>query len=179
MKLKKFSYKKVKSTNDRAIQKIKKGFIQGLVFAEEQKRGRGRYGKKWISLKGNLFFSIFFKIKSKITIKEITLSNCKIIKSILSKLFKTKLSIKLPNDLLINKKKVCGILQETIINNDNRFIIIGIGINLVKNPLIKNYPTTNLLKETSIKITRLKLLKIIKNKFEKKLKRFALKGWID
>ena len=67
-------------------------------------------------------------------------------------------------------------MQETIINNDNRFIIIGIGINLVKNPLIKNYPTTNLLKETSIKITRLKLLKIIKNKFEKKLKRFALNG---
>ena len=83
MKLKKFSYKKVKSTNDRAIQKIKKGFIQGLVFAEEQKKGRGSYGKKWISLKGNLFFSIFFKIKNKITIKEITLSNCKIIKSIL------------------------------------------------------------------------------------------------
>ena len=54
-------------------------------------------------------------------------------------------------------------------------MIPGVGAS-IKNPLIKNYPTTNLLKETSIKITRLKLLKIIKNKFEKKLKRFALNG---
>ena len=175
MKLKKFSYKKVNSTNDLAIQKIKKGFIQGLVVAEEQKKGRGQYGKKWISQKGNLFLSIFFKIKKKTTIKKITSINCKIIKKILSKLFKTKLSIKFPNDLLINKKKVCGILQETIINNDNKFIIIGVGINLSKNPIIINYPTTNLLKETSIKISRIKLLKIIKDNFEKKLKKFALK----
>lgn len=176
MKLKKFSYKKVNSTNDLAIQKIKKGFIQGLVFAEEQKKGRGQYGKKWVSQKGNLFLSIFFKIKKKTTIKKITSINCKIIKKILSKLFKTKLSIKFPNDLLINKKKVCGILQETIINNDNKFIIIGVGINLSKNPIIINYQTTNLLKETSIKISRIKLLKIIKDNFEKKLKKFALKG---
>ncbi len=175
MKLKKFSYKKVNSTNDLAIQKIKKGFIQGLVVAEEQKKGRGQYGKKWVSQKGNLFLSIFFKIKKKTTIKKITSINCKIIKKILSKLFKTKLSIKFPNDLLINKKKVCGILQETIINNDNKFIIIGVGINLSKNPIIINYPTTNLLKETSIKISRIKLLKIIKYNFEKKLKKFALK----
>jgi len=175
MNLEKFSYKKVNSTNDLAIQKIKKGFIQGLVFAEEQKKGRGQYGKKWVSLKGNLFLSIFFKIKKNTTIKKITSINCKIIKRILSKLYKKKLSIKLPNDLLINKKKVCGILQETIINNNNKFIIIGVGINLSKNPIIINYPTTNLLKETSIKISRIKLLKIIKDNFEKKLKKFALK----
>ena len=175
MKLKNFIYKKINNTNDTAIQKIKNGFSRGLVFAVEQKRGRGQYGKKWISLKGNLFLSIFFKIKRKTEIKKITSINCKIIKGILSKLFKTKLSIKLPNDLLINKKKVCGILQETIINNDNKFIIIGVGINLSKNPIIINYPTTNLLKETSIKISRIKLLKIIKYNFEKKLKKFALK----
>ena len=175
MKLKKFFYKKINSTNDIAVKKIRKGFRRGLVFAVEQKKGRGQYGKKWISLKGNLFFSIFFKIKNKITIKEITLSNCKIIKSILSKLFKIKLSIKPPNDLLINKKKVCGILQETIINNDKKFIIIGIGINLIKNPIIKNYPTTNLLEETGLKITRFKLLNVIKKDFEKNLKKFSLK----
>ena len=71
MKLKKFSYKKVNSTNDLAIQKIKKGFIQGLVFAEEQKKGRGQYGKKWLSQKGNLFLSIFFKIKKKQQLKKL------------------------------------------------------------------------------------------------------------
>ncbi len=172
MKLKKFLYKKINSTNDIAKQKIKKGFRQGLVFAEEQKKGRGQYGKKWISLKGNLFLSVFIEIKNQITLKKITFINYQIIKKILSKLFKTKLTIKLPNDLLINKKKICGILQEIISINDKKFIIIGIGINLIKNPMIKNYPTTNLLEETGIKITMFKLLNVIKKGFEKNLKNF-------
>ncbi len=175
MKLKKFFYKKINSTNDIAVKKIRKGFRRGLVFAMEQTKGRGQYGKKWISLKGNLFLSVFVEINKQISLKKITYLNCQIIKKILSKLFKIKLSIKLPNDLLINKKKVCGILQETIINNDKKFIIIGIGINLIKNPIIKNYPTTNLLEETGLKITRFKLLNVIKKDFEKNLKKFSLK----
>ena len=172
MKLKNFIYKKINNTNDTAIQKIKNGFSRGLVFAAEQKSGRGQYGKKWISLKGNLFLSVFVEINKLISLKKITYLNCQIIKKILAKLFKIKLSIKLPNDLLINKKKVCGILQETITNNDKNFIIIGIGINLIKNPIIKNYPTTNLLEETGLKITRFKLLNVIKKDFEKNLKKF-------
>ena len=53
--------------------------------------------------------------------------------------------IKSPNDLLINKKKISGILQETISKFQvKEFIIVGIGINLIKSPKIKNYPTTNL-----------------------------------
>ena len=172
MKLKKFFYKKINSTNDTAIYKIISGFKQGLVIAAEQTKGRGQYGKKWISLKGNLFLSVFIEINKQISLKKITYLNYKIIKKILSKLFKIKLSIKLPNDLLINKKKVCGILQETILNNNKKFIIIGIGVNLIKNPIIKNYPTTNLLKETGVKITRFKLLNVIKKGFEKNLKNF-------
>ena len=175
MKLKKFFYKKINSTNDTAIHKIRNGFKRGLVIAAEQKKGRGQYGKKWISLKGNLFLSVFIEIKNQISLKKITFLNCQIIKKILSKLFKTKLTIKFPNDLLINKKKVCGILQETISNNDKKFIIIGIGINLIKNPMIKNYPTTNLLEETGIKISRFQLLNVIKEDFEKNLKKFGLK----
>ena len=175
MKLKKFFYKKINSTNDTAVKKIRKGFRRGLVFAMEQTKGRGQYGKKWISLKGNLFLSVFIEIKNQISLKKITFLNCQIIKKILSKLFKTKLTIKFPNDLLINKKKVCGILQETISNNDKKFIIIGIGINLIKNPMIKNYPTTNLLEETGIKISRFQLLNVIKEDFEKNLKKFGLK----
>ena len=66
MKLKKFFYKKINSTNDMAIQKIKNGFSRGLVFAVEQKKGKGQYGKKWISLKGNLFLSVFVEINKQI-----------------------------------------------------------------------------------------------------------------
>jgi len=173
MIFKKFIYKKINSTNDIAIKKIKKKFINGIIIAEEQKNGRGQYGRKWISQKGNLFISIFFRINNNISINKITKFNCLIIKSLLSKLIKKKLSIKLPNDLLLNNKKICGILQETTFFNRYKYIIVGVGMNLVKNPKIKNYPTTNILKETGKKITILKLVKIIENNYKKKLKEFA------
>ena len=79
----------------------------------------------------------------------------------------------MPNDLLLNNKKICGILQETTIFNKYKYIIVGIGINLVKNPKIKNYPTTNILKETGKKIPILKLVEIIEINYKKKLKEFA------
>ena len=51
MKFKKFFYKKVNSTNDLAIKKIKSGITQGIIVANYQKKGQ--HGKKWLSFKGN------------------------------------------------------------------------------------------------------------------------------
>ena len=173
MKFKKFFYKKVNSTNDLAFKKIKTGITKGIIVADYQKKGRGQHGKKWLSFNGNLFITIFFKIKKNINIKKITILNCKIIKKILLKYIKKKISIKPPNDLIINKKKICGILQEIKFNNEAKFIIIGIGINLIKNPKIKNYPTTNILKETGFKVKKYDLIKNIEINYINNLKLFA------
>ena len=173
MSFKKFFYKKVNSTNDLAIKKIKTGIAQGIIVADYQKKGRGQHGKKWLSFKGNLFITIFFKIKHNINIKKITILNCKIIKKILLKYIKKTISIKAPNDLLINKKKICGILQEIKSNNDAKFIVIGVGINLIKNPKIKNYPTTNILSETGFKVKKNDLIKNIEKNYISNLKLFA------
>ena len=60
MKIRLKKFKIVKSTNDTAIKLIKNNFSEPtLIVAEMQTKGRGRVGKKWISKKGNLFFSIF------------------------------------------------------------------------------------------------------------------------
>ena len=173
MIFKKFFYKKVNSTNDLAIKKIKTGISQGIIVADYQKKGRGQHGKKWLSFKGNLFITIFFKIKDNINIKKITILNCKIIKKILLKYIKKTISIKPPNDLLVNKKKICGILQEIKFKNKSKFLIIGIGINLIKSPKIKNYPTTNILKETGFKVKKYNLIKNIEKNYIKNLKLFA------
>ena len=173
MKFKKFFYKIVNSTNDLAIKKIKIGITQGIIVADYQKKGRGQHGKKWLSFKGNLFLTIFFKIKQNINIKKITILNCKIIKKILLKYIKKTISIKPPNDLLINNKKICGILQEIKFNNKSKFIIIGVGVNLIKNPRIKNYPTTNILKETRFKVKKNDLIKNIEKNYINNLKLFA------
>ena len=173
MKFKKFFYKKVNSTNDLAIKKIKTGIAQGIIVADYQKKGRGQHGKKWLSFKGNLFITIFFKIKQNINIKKITVLNCKIIKKILLKYIKKTISIKAPNDLLINKKKICGILQEIKFNNEAKFIVIGVGINLIKNPKIKNYPSTNILSDTCFKVKKNDLIKNIEKNYISNLKLFA------
>ena len=173
MIFKKFFYKKVNSTNDLAIKKIKTGITQGLIIADYQKKGRGQHGKKWLSFKGNLFMTIFFRIKRNISIKKITILNCKIIKKTLFKYIKKTIVIKPPNDLLVNKKKICGILQEIKFNKDAKFLVIGIGINLIENPIIRNYPTTNILKETGYKVKKHNLIKNIEQNYIKNLKLFA------
>ena len=146
MRFKKFKFKKVNSTNNTAIRIIKNSnFKFGMVTAETQLSGKGQYGKKWISNKGNLFVSFFLEIKNiNISLSTLTKINCLLVKKTIEKYYKKKIVFKKPNDLLINKKKISGILQEIISVSGNKFLIVGIGVNLIKSPKIKNYPTTNL-----------------------------------
>ena len=175
MKLKKFKFKTVNSTNDIAIRLIRNTNNKfGIIIADKQKKGRGQHGKKWISNKGNLFVSIFFSLeKINMSLKHLTKINCFLIKKILSRHYKRKISIKPPNDLLINKKKICGILQETLKKADITYFIVGVGINLVKSPYIKKYPTTNLLKLTKIKTNKTKIFLEIKNLYEEFINQFT------
>ena len=170
MKLKKYLFKSVTSTNDIAIKKIKQGISSGIIISNMQTRGRGRYGKKWICLKNNLFMSIFFHIGSKIRLRKMTFVWCKLVQKSLLKIQRKKIKIKKPNDLLINKKKVCGILQEIIYHNNKKLAIIGIGINIDKSPIIDNYPATYINYEKKKKLTSFKIYNEIKNNFERYLK---------
>ena len=171
MKFKIFRFKKVKSTNSTAIRIIKNYKLNyGMIISETQNKGRGQYGRKWISYKGNLFVSFFYKIEDlAVSVKQLTKINCILVKELLFRYYKKKISLKKPNDLLINKKKICGILQESISIFDKKYLVVGIGINLIKNPNIKNYPTINLYKLTNKKISKNKIENKLKKIFEKKL----------
>tara|TARA_A100000164_G_scaffold286790_1_gene259723 strand:+ start:427 stop:960 length:534 start_codon:yes stop_codon:yes gene_type:complete len=174
MKFKKFNFKKVISTNNTAINIIKRHNLNyGMIISDNQKNGRGQYGRKWISFKGNLFISFFYNLdKINLSIKKITKINCDLVKKNISKFNKKKITFKAPNDLLIDKKKICGILQEKITKNDKNFLIVGIGINLVKSPKISNYPTTNLYEITGKKLSYKLLADSLKSLFEKKFSKF-------
>ncbi len=171
MKIKKFKFKKVKSTNNTAIRIIKETkYNLGMIVAETQSNGRGQYGRKWISSKGNLFVSFFNELnKKKISINAITKINCLLVKKLLSSFTNKKILFKKPNDLLIDKKKVSGILQEVIFAKDKKFLITGIGINIKKNPIIRNYPVTNLREVTKKSISKLSVENKLKQLFEKNL----------
>ena len=168
MIIKNFNYKCVNSTNDIAINLIKKKNIRaGLVLAEIQKKGRGQRGKKWISYKGNLFVSIFFSLeKINLTLKQLTKFNVNLVIKLISQYYKKKIKLKSPNDIMINKKKICGILQETIKKNNIQYLIVGIGLNLVSSPQINKYPTTNLYDLTNSKISVNKISKKLKNMYK-------------
>ena len=163
MKFEIFKFKNVTSTNDIAINLIReKNKEAGCVCAEKQTKGRGTHGKKWISNKGNLFGSIFFPLeKDYPKFNEFSLINPIIISNVIGKFCnKRKLSFKWPNDILINKKKICGILQELITLNGKKFLIIGIGLNVLTNPKINaKYKATNIFAESR---KRPKINKIIK-----------------
>tara|TARA_Y100000816_G_C25968185_1_gene505232 strand:- start:197 stop:712 length:516 start_codon:yes stop_codon:yes gene_type:complete len=166
MKLKKYFLKSATSTNDVAIKKIKQGLKSGIIVANKQTRGRGRYGNKWIYMKNNLFMSVFFNLSSSMNLRKLTITSCKIVKKSLFKILNIKITIKKPNDLLINNKKVCGILQETLFYERNKFAIIGIGVNIHTSPNIYNYPTTYLNFFTKKKINKTKVFEEIKKNFE-------------
>ena len=174
MKLKQFNFKKVKSTNQIAIRLIKSSKNEfGLIVSETQSKGKGQYGRKWISYKGNIFLSFFYKLENiNLSLSLLTKKNCFLVKDVISKYYKKKITFKLPNDLLINKKKICGILQEKIENSKKQYLIVGIGFNLIKSPNLPNYPTTNLLEITNQKVNKKKFVKELKITFEKFLSKY-------
>ena len=177
MKFKIFRFKKLVSTNNTAIRIIKNSNIDyGMIITKEQKNGRGQYGKKWISYNGNLFVSFFYKLDHlNVSLKKITKTNCLLVKELISIYYKKKITFKKPNDLLINKKKICGILQETLSNKGKNYLVVGIGVNLIKNPDIKNYPSTNLYKLLKKKISKNKIENDLRKIFELNLNRLYKK----
>jgi len=137
MKFEIFRYEEVASTNDTAIALIKDDYKKaGCVFAKKQTCGRGTKGRKWVSEEGNFFGSIFFQLKDNYpTFNEFSVINPIIISDVISHFCNKKnIKLKYPNDIFLNKKKICGILQEVITSNKIKYLIIGVGLNIVSNP---------------------------------------------
>jgi len=171
MKFEIFKYQNVTSTNDVAINLIsEKKKKSGCVYAETQTKGRGTHGREWISEKGNLFSSLFFSLKSNYpSFTEFTIINPIIISDVIKHFCNGKeVSLKFPNDIFVNKKKICGVLQEIITVDNNKFLIIGIGMNIISSPRIKNiYQTTNILSETESSPNLESLISMIISSYEK------------
>ena len=136
------SYKKVDSTNDIAYELAERGLREGsIILAEEQGKGKGRHGRTWFSpSKSGIYFSLI--LRPQITpneISKITLLTAVATAKAIRETTGLQAMIKWPNDILVNNKKVCGILTEMKAEQDSvDFIVIGIGIN-VNNP-IKQLP---------------------------------------
>ena len=171
MKFKIFKFKSVTSTNDVALNLIQEEKKEiGCVYADTQTKGRGTHGRKWISEEGNLFGTLFFPLRNNYpAFNEFSIINPVIISSVIRNYCeKENISFKWPNDVLLNGKKICGILQELIISNSKKFLIIGIGVNIVSNPNVNNiYQATNILLETQKKPKINEIIDLIISSYEK------------
>lgn len=118
----------VDSTNTFAKEKLlNKDYL--VVISEQQTAGRGRQGKEWYSPNaGNIYMTIKFRDKNPAPLSLIIgLLISEAMDSVSGQ--KINAELKWPNDLLINKKKICGILIESEMNADEVEFIVGIGIN--------------------------------------------------
>jgi BirA family biotin operon repressor/biotin-[acetyl-CoA-carboxylase] ligase len=131
-----YHYKRIPSTQQLAISFAETNIINEngtVILADEQYDGKGRGNKKWISPKGGLWMSLIIKPKidlNKINILSLiaSISVCEIINEISN----LKTRIKWPNDIVIDNKKIAGIIIDSSINKNNiEYIVIGIGINIV------------------------------------------------
>src|SRR3989338_2377950 len=132
-----FSYEELDSTNDAAFRLGEQGIKEGAcVFAEYQKKGRGRLGRSWVSPKSkNIILSVLLRpVLLPQEVSKLTLACAvSVIRTIRSITGKT-LGIKWPNDIYYKTKKVGGILTEMSAESDRvNFIVVGIGINVNAN----------------------------------------------
>jgi BirA family biotin operon repressor/biotin-[acetyl-CoA-carboxylase] ligase len=121
------------STNLEAARRAVEGAPEGVcVVAAEQTAGRGRHQRQWISPKdAGLYFSIILRPQFEQSgWPLLTLMTAIAVHDALLEVCSLETDIKWPNDILVNEKKLCGILAETVETSLGRAVVVGIGINL-------------------------------------------------
>jgi len=106
-----------------------------IVLADSQTAGHGRYRRTWVSKPGNLYVSFIYKIENRDPRLSYSVAVA-IAETLIS--FGIIPTIKWPNDILIDGKKISG----TLIEYAKDFVIVGIGINIKSNPTLRSYKTT-------------------------------------
>lgn len=134
----------IDSTNDEAKRRVASGSAaHGLVIrADIQTKGRGRFDRKWVSEKGNLYTSLLINIISDPNYAQLSFVIALAIAHALSKHLQG-VQLKWPNDVLLNTKKVAGILLE----REGDYLVIGFGVNCAHAPTHTQYPATCLAHE--------------------------------
>jgi len=130
-----YYYRTVDSTNLTARQLAEEGApCFTTIIAEEQKKGRGRLGRTWFSPPyGGLWFSVLLR---PLRLKPdqappITLATAAVLAEYFSRIYTLPVTVKWPNDLLLNSKKFGGILTELKSSSHHlEYLIVGIGLNI-------------------------------------------------
>jgi BirA family biotin operon repressor/biotin-[acetyl-CoA-carboxylase] ligase len=175
------------STNDLAKELANYGAPEGtIVIAETQTTGRGRLNRKWFSPRGGLYFSIILKpkLKAKETIKLVFVAGLAVAE-VLHENYGLNVETKWPNDVLVNGRKVCGILSEMNTKGERvNYVVIGVGINANVN-VKKGFPeelktvATSIENELGRKVRLEELLKLLLEKLDILYEQFLEEGFLQ
>lgn len=180
-----YTFEEIDSTNIYAKKLASTGKPEGtVVVAEEQTLGKGRLGRKWESPRGKGIWLSFILRPPILPAQapKITFVVAVGMVRALKKALNIEAKIKWPNDILINKKKVCGILTEISAEIERiNYIVVGIGVNAQQN--IEDFPpefrdkATSLKIASSQKVSRVKILQCILEEMEYTYNFYLNKGF--
>ena len=123
----------LESTNDYAKELAKQECVHGtLIVADTQTAGKGRRGRVWKSPKGTTI-SMTFCLEPKLPTEKvsgITLAAALSVAEAIFDLTGKRAQIKWPNDIVLNGRKICGILTELVFRKETYAVIVGVGINV-------------------------------------------------
>lgn len=129
-----FYYPEIDSTNNRARDLAIAGYSEGtVVVAERQTAGRGRRGRSWYSpASQGIYVSVILRpVLSLPEIAQISLVAAVAVAETLAEDLNLPARIKWPNDILVNGKKICGILTEAVTDMDSvEYMVLGMGLNI-------------------------------------------------
>ncbi|CCE77140.1 MULTISPECIES: biotin--[acetyl-CoA-carboxylase] ligase [Wolbachia] len=167
-------YKEVSSTNTEALDLINKGISnETVIIADKQIEGRGRTGKSWISPEGNFYVSLIINQETDVSkLTELTFVTALAVgNTLLSFMNDSNIQYKWPNDVLVDSKKISGILLER--KSNSNWLIIGIGINVNHAPL----PGTTCISNYGGSVSNMDLLKELIINFNKLRKQWLFDGF--
>jgi BirA family biotin operon repressor/biotin-[acetyl-CoA-carboxylase] ligase len=146
-------YDSIGSTNDEAKRLARDGAVERtLIWAREQSAGRGRRGRRWVSPRGNLYVSLILRPDcAPNRAAQLGFVAALAVGGALNTLLPRvgKLSYKWPNDVLINGRKIAGILLESEMASLEKlsFLVVGVGVNLRASPSGMEFPASSVAQE--------------------------------
>lgn len=161
MKLIKFE--KIDSTHKYLVENYEKYESKTIIVADEQTGGIGTRGRRWYTgTKDNIAISVLYKKDYKIEqLEGLTIKIATKVKYAIKELYDIDLDIKEPNDLMLNNKKICGILtQINTIKGKVNYLIISIGFNVNETQFSEEIKdvATSLKKEYGIEFDKDKII---------------------
>jgi BirA family biotin operon repressor/biotin-[acetyl-CoA-carboxylase] ligase len=176
-------YDAVGSTNDEAKCLAREGAADGtVVWALEQTAGRGRRGRTWVSPRGNLYASLILRPDCPAHQAAqlgfvAALAICDALGAMLPQL--GGLAYKWPNDVLVNGRKISGILLESEMTALDKltFLIVGVGTNLTASPQGTAFPATSVAEECDGAVVPAAMLEEFSGHFESWKKCWQTEGF--